>query len=87
MGDLLIRGIGPDLKRRLRDNAVRNKRSLSQEAIMLIQRALSTGSAGSGKPGDRLRSIAQGAQFTVDELEAIEASRREPDRDLPEFPG
>ncbi|MBO6541035.1 MAG: plasmid stabilization protein [Rhizobiaceae bacterium] len=87
MSDLLIRGIEPDLKKRLRDNASRNNRSLSQEAIMLLQRALSTGTPEAGRPGDRLLALAQGTQFTSEELDAIEASRSEPDRNPPDLAG
>jgi len=85
MGDILIRGIEPDLKRRLRDSAQRNNRSLSEEAVALMKRALSTPSSDSAKVGDRLRSLVGGARFTADELAAIEESRHEADREPPDF--
>jgi antitoxin FitA len=37
MGDMLIRGINPELKRRLEESARRNRRSLSEEAVVLLQ--------------------------------------------------
>jgi antitoxin FitA len=43
MADLLIRGIEPQLKRRLAESARGNNRSLSEEAKILIQRALAAG--------------------------------------------
>ena len=43
MADLLIRDIEAQLKRRLEESARRNNRSLSDEAKLLLQRALSTG--------------------------------------------
>jgi plasmid stability protein len=42
MSDLLIRGIDQKLKRRIQESAVKNNRSLSEEAKLLIQRALAT---------------------------------------------
>ena len=47
MSDFLIRGIDPKLKRRLKESASKNNRSLSAEAKLLLQRALST------EPGPR----------------------------------
>jgi plasmid stability protein len=43
MSDLLIRGLDPKLKRRLKESAMRNNRTLSDEAKLLLQRALATG--------------------------------------------
>jgi plasmid stability protein len=40
MSDLLIRNIDTDLKRRLKASARRNRRSLSEEARMLLKSAL-----------------------------------------------
>jgi plasmid stability protein len=40
MADLLIRNINPELKRRIKQRAQGNRRSLSQEAKILIQRGL-----------------------------------------------
>lgn len=85
MSDLLIRGIEPDLKKRLRDSAQRNNRSLSEEAVALMQRALSSPTPPSGRPGDRLRALVEGAHFTAEEIAAIEASRHETDREPPDF--
>lgn len=85
MGDLLIRGMEPELKKRLRDSAQRNNRSLSEEAVALMQRALSSPRPESSRPGDRLRALAGDARFTDEELAAIEASRHETDREPPDF--
>jgi antitoxin FitA len=43
MADLLIRDIETRLKRRLQESARRNNRSLSDEAKLLLRRALSIG--------------------------------------------
>ena len=43
MTDLLIRDIGAQLKRRLEESARENNRNLSEEAKVLIQRALAAG--------------------------------------------
>jgi hypothetical protein len=43
MPDLLIRDIEPQLKRQLEENARRNNHSLSEEAKLLIRRALAAG--------------------------------------------
>ena len=42
MTNLLIRNIEPVLERRIKENARKNKRSLSAEAKALIQRGLTT---------------------------------------------
>lgn len=83
MGDMLIRGIDIELKRRLEDSARRNGRSLSEEAIAAMQKSFALQDAAAEKPGDRLRALVGGAYFTPDELEAIEASRLEHDRPPP----
>jgi antitoxin FitA len=85
MGDMLIRGIDPELKRRLEESARRNGRSLSQEAIALIQRSIAVESATTQKAGDRLRSLIGNVQFTDDEITSIASSRQEPDRAPPDF--
>jgi plasmid stability protein len=45
MADLLIRNVEARLKRQLRESARRNNRSLSDEAKLLLQRALAMGTA------------------------------------------
>jgi len=42
MSDLLVRGISPELERRIKESARKNKRSLSAEAKALLQRGLVT---------------------------------------------
>jgi|307.fasta_scaffold311488_2 plasmid stability protein len=44
MADLLIRDIEPGLKERLEESARKSNRSLSDEAKLLLQRALATAS-------------------------------------------
>ena len=83
MGDMLIRGIDPGLKRYLEASAKRNGRSLSEEAIAMLRRAAAVERATMEGPGDRLRALVGDAYFTDEEIEAIAASRREPDRVRP----
>ena len=42
MVDLLIRDIGPQLKRKLKESARRSNQSLSEEAKVILERALGT---------------------------------------------
>ncbi len=85
MGDMLIRGIGPDLKRRLEESARRNGRSLSDEAIALMQRGFSVQSGRLEKAGDRLYGLVGDVRFSDEEMKAIEDLRRETDRAPPDF--
>ena len=56
MSDLLIRGIDAALKERLEESAQKNNRSLSEEAKLLIQRALATES-GNRKLGTEMYNL------------------------------
>ncbi len=86
MGDMLIRGINPELKRRLEESARLNRRSLSEEAVVLIQKGFATQIASTGKAGDRLYSlVGDDSFFTEDEIQEIAKSRSEPDRGPPDF--
>ncbi len=85
MGDLLLRGVDDALKMELQKSARRNGRSLSEEAIVNIQRALSLESSQPQTAGSRLRTIVGDQRFSSDELEAIAAFRKEPDRPPPNF--
>ncbi len=85
MGDMLIRGIDPELKRRLEESARRSGRSLSDEAIGLLQRGLATQTAGLERAGDRLYALVDNVYFTDQELKAIEESRHEKDRPPPDL--
>lgn len=58
MTDILVRNIGPDLAKRLKDSARRNRRSLSDEAKALMKRGLVT-SQSSAKMGDFLFSLVE----------------------------
>ncbi|PDQ22665.1 plasmid stabilization protein [Mesorhizobium sanjuanii] len=85
MGDMLIRGINPELKRRLEESARRNRRSLSEEAVVLIQKGFATQRASIEKAGDRLYSLVGDDTFTDDEIQEITKSRSEADRGPPDF--
>lgn len=85
MGDMLIRGIDEELKRSLEEHARRNRRSLSEEAIFQIRSGLAQEQASNRKAGDVLRALVQDSFFTEDELAAIDASRKEADREPPDF--
>jgi hypothetical protein len=85
MGDMLIRGINPELKRRLEESARRNRRSLSEEAVVLIQKGFATQRASTEKAGDRLYSLVGDDGFTDDEIQEITKSRHEADRGPPDF--
>jgi len=85
MGDMLIRGINPELKRRLEESARLNRRSLSEEAVVLIQKGFATQHAGTEKAGDRLYSLVADDGFTDEEIQEIRTSRSEADRGPPDF--
>ena len=85
MGDLLIRGIDEALKVDLQESARRNGRSLSDEAIERIRFALGNERQGGQTAGQRLRAVLGEARFEDDELRAIEAFRKQPDRAPPDF--
>jgi plasmid stability protein len=56
MTDLLIRDIDPQLKRQLEQSAEKHRRSLSDEAKLLLQEAL-TAESGGGKLGTLMRQL------------------------------
>lgn len=85
MGDMLIRGVNSELKKRLEENARKHGRSLSQEALHLMRQALATQTRGGRNLGDRLRIEMRDSFFTDDERAVVEASRKEPDREPPDL--
>lgn len=85
MGDMLIRGIDEELKRNLEEQARRNRRSLSEEAIYQIQNGLAHEQASNRKAGDVVRALVRDSFFTDEELAAIAVSRKEADREPPVF--
>ena len=85
MGDLLLRGIDDALKVELQESARRNGRSLSDEAIVQIRSALERTKQRGQTAGQRLRAVLGDAKFEDDELRAIDAFRRQPDRAPPDF--
>jgi plasmid stability protein len=85
MGDLLLRGIDDALKVELQESARRNGRSLSDEAIAQIRSALEREQRQRPTAGQRLRAVLGDATFEDDELRAIDAFRKQPDRSPPDF--
>ncbi|MBP1858072.1 plasmid stabilization protein [Rhizobium herbae] len=85
MGDLLLRGMDDALKIELQESARRNGRSLSDEAIVQIRSALEREQHRGQAAGQRLRAVLGDAKFDDDELHAIEAFRKQPDRSPPDF--
>jgi plasmid stability protein len=85
MGDLLLRGIDDALKVELQESARRNGRSLSDEAIVQIRAALEREQHNGKTAGQRLRAVLGDAKFEDDELSAIDAFRKQPDRIPPDF--
>jgi hypothetical protein len=85
MGDMLIRGVDEELKRSLEEHARRNRRSLSEEAIVQIRSGLAHELASNRRAGDVLRALVRDNFFTDEELAAINASRKEADREPPDF--
>ncbi|MBZ9677849.1 plasmid stabilization protein [Mesorhizobium sp. ES1-1] len=83
MGDMLIRRIDPELKRRLEESARLNRRSLSEEAVVLMQKGFAA--QRTGKAGDLLCSLVGDDGFTDDEIQEIMKSRGEADRGPPDF--
>ncbi|MGK9054513.1 plasmid stabilization protein [Neorhizobium sp. CSC1952] len=83
MGDLLIRNLDDALKRALQERAKQSGRSLSEEAIYLIQRNLMADRSVSA--GEWLRSALGDERLTEEEIAAIDALRHEPEREPPRF--
>lgn len=83
MSDLLLRNLDNALKSKLQEAAKRNGRSLSQEALVLLRRALLSKGDEREMAGTHLRRILGEAHFEEDELQAIEAFRKSPDRAPP----
>lgn len=84
MGDLLIRDIPEAMKRQLQESAQRNGRSLSEEAIEIMRRQIAV-ERSSASAGRRLRALIGDERLSDSELDAIAASRHEPDREPPRF--
>ncbi|WHO73130.1 plasmid stabilization protein [Rhizobium sp. BT03] len=84
MGDLLIRDVPEAMKRQLQESAQRNGRSLSEEAIEILRRQIATERSGVSA-GQRLRALMGDERLSDDEVDAIAASRHEPDREPPRF--
>lgn len=86
MSDLLLRNLDNALKSKLQEAAKRNGRSLSQQALVLLRRALLSKEGDQRETaGTHLRRILGKAHFEEDELQAIEAFRKSSDRAPPSF--
>jgi plasmid stability protein len=84
MGDLLIRGLDDTLKTQLQERAIRNGRSLSQEAIELLRSQILREQS-LVPAGNRLRGLLGDERLTTDEVEALSELRHETDREPPRF--
>jgi plasmid stability protein len=84
MGDLLIRGLDDDLKAHLQERAIRNGRSLSQEAIEMMRGQILREQS-LVPAGNRLRGLLGDERLTADEVEAFSELRHDTDRDPPRF--
>jgi antitoxin FitA len=85
VGDLLIRNLEGSLKQQLQARARQNGRSLSEEAAAHLRRSLAI-SEETGRPaGDWLRGLLGAERWSDEELEKIEASRHDGDREPPSF--
>ena len=85
MGDLLVRNIDPDTKKRLSESALANGRSLSDEAALRLKDSLAHGSGKTLPTGQRLRALIGGFTLTDEERSDIASSRHEKDREPPSF--
>jgi plasmid stability protein len=85
MGDLLLRGIDDALKTRLQENARLSGRSLSEEAIEQLRKALVNEREATETAGKRLRAVLGSERFEDAEIDAIAVFRRQPDRPPPRF--
>jgi hypothetical protein len=85
MGDLLLRGIDDALKTRLQENARLSGRSLSEEAIEQLRKALVNERQASETAGKRLRAVLGSERLEDAEIDAIAAFRRQSDRAPPRF--
>ena len=85
MGDLLIRNIPDELKRKLSESALRRRRNLSEEAVIQIQKAYSMPEKKMPMAGDHLAALVENAYFSESEIQAIESLRKQPDRGPPSF--
>jgi antitoxin FitA len=76
MGDILIRNVLPDIDRKLRDSAMRNKRSISDETQALLRRALAL-------PQEKPLSIVESIRAGLDKDDFVELDIRRGDDDRP----
>lgn len=85
MSDLLVRNISDGLKRLLAETARKRGTSLSEEALLQLQKGLATPEQENSRAGDHLRSLIGNVYFQESEIAAIEKFRRQADRKPPEF--
>ncbi len=84
MGDLLIRGLDDELKAQLQERAIRNGRSLSQEAVELLRSQI-VREQSLVPAGNRLYALLGDERLTEDEVEMFSELRHQADRAPPNF--
>jgi plasmid stability protein len=85
MGDLLIRNIDPEVKKRLGDSAHSHGRTVSEEAEDRLRRSFLSEKSEPVPAGQRLRALIEGFALTDQERADIAESRKERDRAPPSF--
>lgn len=83
MPDILLRDVPPEMKRQIEDLAHGHKRSISSEAKVLLERALSQSirperARGAGGLGTRLKSLVSQEEWTDDFIQPRDQSDRAP---------
>lgn len=83
MPDILLRDVPPEMKRQIENLAHGHKRSISSEAKLLLERALSqsVGPAGAGGLGTRLKNLVPQEDWT----DAFIQPRDQIDGEPPDF--
>ncbi|MFZ3179671.1 MAG: hypothetical protein WA156_05550 [Methylocystis silviterrae] len=86
MPDILLRDVSPEMKREIEDLAHGHKRSISSQAKVLLERALSQSvrperARGTGGLGTRLKSLVSQEDWTDDFIQPRDQS----DRAAPDF--
>ncbi|PPD05210.1 MAG: hypothetical protein CTY30_12190 [Methylocystis sp.] len=80
--DILLRDVPPEMKRQIEDLAHRHKRSISSQAKVLLERALSQAippqRAGAGGLGTRLKGLVSQEDWTDDFIQPRDQSDRVP---------
>ncbi len=83
MPDILLRNVPPEMKRQIEDLAHGHKRSISSQAKLLLERALSQAvrperAQGAGGLGTRLKGLVSQEDWTDDFIQPRDHSDRAP---------